>query len=159
MTIRSDAAVWVVRAGRKSRWASEFESMGLIAIGFPPVGDLRGKSRDDVVKIVSSDRPAKRERVAGEAGMLYQFASEIQAGDVVITPDGSTRELLFGEVVGPYGFREPPVFGEFRHVRKVEWKTRRSRDELPQRILYSLGGDFNDLQAEGSREAPGPYDG
>jgi len=72
----------------------------VVAIGFPPVGDLTGKSRAEVVDMVAASRPAKKETISGEAGMLFRFASKMAEGDIVITPDGSTRELLFGKIAG-----------------------------------------------------------
>jgi restriction system protein len=96
-------------------------------------------TREQVTKVVAAARPGKKEKVAGEAGMLYRFANEIGIGDIMVTPDGGTRELLFGEVTGPYEYQEPPKVSDFPHARTVNWLARRSRDELPKKLLYSLG--------------------
>ena len=133
------AGFWVVRAGRKGRFASEFEIGGFVAIRFQPVGDISGMSRSQVTELVASERPGKKQKVFGDAGMLYRFANEIELGDIVITPDGGTRELLFGEVAGPYDHRRTPALSDFQHVRKVRWLGRCSRDDLPEEVLSSLG--------------------
>ena len=92
-------------------------------------------SRDRVRAKVTSERPGNEAKVSADAGMLYRFANEIKIGDVIVTPDGETRELLFGKVTGPYGYRETPAVSNFHHVRKVKWLGRRSRDDLPQEVL------------------------
>ncbi len=38
-----------------------------------------------------------------------------------------------------YEYRDKPAVSDFRRVRRVNWLARRSRDELPKTILYSLG--------------------
>ena len=95
-------------------------------------------TREQVTELVAAERPGKRSKVSGDAGMLYSFANEMEVGDIIVTPDGGTRELLFGEVAGPYEYRETPAVSNFRHVREVEWLGRCSRDELPQKVLRSL---------------------
>src|SRR5829696_3113029 len=133
------AAFWVVRAGEGGQYASDFEESGFVAIGYHPVSDLSGLSREQVTKAVAAARPGKKEKVSGEVGILHRFANEIGVGDIVVTPDGGTRELLFGEVTGSYKYQETPVVSDFRHVRTVNWLARRSRDDLPKKLLYSLG--------------------
>ncbi len=135
---RPDATFWVVRAGRRGRYASDFEAGGFVAIRFHPVGDVSDMSREQVTDVVASKRPGKKLKVSADAGMLYRFANEIRVGDIVITPGGGTRELLFGNVTGHYEYREIPAVSNFRHVRRVEWLGWCSRDELPQKVLDSL---------------------
>jgi restriction system protein len=120
-----------------------------VAIGFHPVGDVAGLTRKQVTELVASERPGKKEKVSGEAGMLFRFANRIEVGDIVVTPDGETRELLFGEVSGPYEYRDIPTVGDYRHLRQVKWLVRRSRDELPKKVLYSLGSTLTDFKPSG----------
>jgi hypothetical protein len=39
-----------------------------------------------------------------------------------------TGDLVFGEAVGDYEFRESPVLADHRHVRRVKWLGRWNRD-------------------------------
>lgn len=130
--------VWVVRAGKGGKHATEFEQNSLIAIGFAPVGDVSGKDRDQLFRYVRDLVGSKAGNVAGQ---VHRFANAIDIGDLVAVPDGATRELLYGRVTGAYQYRpEPVVEGtEWRHVRTVEWLGRRNRDELPDHVLYTLG--------------------
>ena len=84
---KAGATFWVVRAGEGGRYASDFETGGFAAIGFHPVGDVSGMLRKQVTELVASERPGKKEKVSGEAGILYRFANRIEVGDIIITPD------------------------------------------------------------------------
>lgn len=149
----ADAAIWVVRAGNKGRYASEFEASGVVAIGSHPIGNLSGLSQQDVAEKLGSLSPGDSAgTVASRAGQLYRFVNEIRVGDLVITPDGSTRELSFGQVLGPYEYRATPLFSDFTHYRHVRWLARRSRDLLPKRVLYSLGSLSTVFKPKGREE-------
>lgn len=129
---------WVVRAGDGGRYISEFEAGEFVGIGFH-AGNVAGLTRKQIQEHLREVNPGKKERIAGDAGMLFRFANVIEIGDMIVTPDGATRELLFGEVIGPYQYVEIPLVGEFHQTRKVRWIARHSRDLLPKRVLYSLG--------------------
>ena len=128
--------VWVVRAGEGGRYASEFEGLGLVGIGFEEIGDVSGMDRD---AIFASARDRIGSRSGNVAGQINRFANVMSSGDLVAVPDGGTRELLYGRVSGNYEHRDEPPVAHYRHVRKVEWLGRRDRDPLPDRILFSLG--------------------
>ena len=128
--------VWVVRAGKGGQYASDFEELGLVAIGFAEISSVEGLDRDEIFDRAKTALGSKGGNVGGQ---IYRFADAMEVGDLVVVPDGGTRELLYGRVKGPYEHpTEAPLEG-FRHVRKVEWLGRRNRDELPDRILFSLG--------------------
>jgi restriction system protein len=133
----ASARVWLLRAGRGGRFATDFVAAGITAIGWDAVGDLRGRSRGELVAAVTEQWGEKG--ASGTAGMLWRFTNEIKVGDLVLTPDPETRELHAGRITGDYEFRpDPPVEG-YPNVRAVEWFTNFSRDALPKRILYQLG--------------------
>lgn len=132
----SEPRVWVVRAGKGGRNASDFERSGLIAIGFAEAGDPTGLDRDELFAQV---REAVGSRGGHVAGQVDRFARVMSVGDLVIVPDGSTRELLCGRITGAYEYRSEPPIAHFRHVRTVSWIGRRDRDLLPDRVLFTLG--------------------
>lgn len=129
--------VWLVRAGRRGRYASDFVEKKLVAIGWPDVGDVAGRSREELVAAVREHYGYKG--APGFAGMLFRFANELQPGDLVLTPDSETRELHTGRVTGGYRFDPGSGIPDCPHVRDVEWTKTFNRDELPKRILYQLG--------------------
>lgn len=142
----SGQQVWVVRAGKGGVWASEFEQRGDMAVGFAPVGDLTGATRQQVMERARREFGEKGGSNAG--GQLDAFANRIATGDLVITPERDTRELLYGRVSGPYRFLPEPAVADHRHARAVEWLGRRDRDRLPERALFSLGSTLTVFRPE-----------
>jgi len=130
--------VWVVRAGKGGKNAADFQEKGLVAIGFAPIADVSRKSREQIFDYARELIGSKAGNVAGQ---IHRFANAIQIGDLVAVPDGQNRELLYGTVTGGYEYRDVPVIEgtQWRHVRAVDWHGRRNRDDLPDRILFSLG--------------------
>jgi restriction system protein len=142
MSIASDVSaatptVWLVRAGRRGRYAADFLAQQVVAIGWPAVGDLAGRDRANLVDAVRQQYGEKG--APGIAGILFRFANQMTIGDLVLTPDSETRELHGGRVVGDYRHDSDALLPDYPNVRPVQWTKRFSRDELPKRILYQLG--------------------
>jgi restriction system protein len=125
--------VWVVRAGRRGRFADDFREAGIAAIGWSRFGDLRGRDRAELAAVareLGNDRSA-----ATTAGMLHRFAHDIAVGDWVLMPVTARRELHAGRVTGPYEHRD----GErYPHVLPVAWDQVFGREELPPHIQQQL---------------------
>lgn len=134
--VEATPPVWAVRAGKGGRFASQFEELGLIGIGFAEVGSVAGMDRAALFDFV---RKRVGSNAGNVAGQIYRFAARMEPGDLVAVPDGGTRELLYGKVTGSYEYRADPPVAHYRHVRTVEWLGRRDRDGLPDRVLFSLG--------------------
>lgn len=128
--------VWVVRAGKGGRHAADFESLGLIAIGFAEAGDPTGLTRE---QLFDQTREKAGSKAGNIAGQVDRFARVMRLGDLVSVPDGGTRELLCGRITGEHEYRQTAPVSHFHNVRSVEWLARRDRDDLPDRILYTLG--------------------
>jgi restriction system protein len=128
--------VWVVRAGKGGRYASEFEELGIIGIGFSEISSVAGMDRAALFEYA---REVIGSRAGNVAGQVHRFANRVRPGDLVAVPDGGTRELLYGRVRGDYEYRAEAPVAHYRHVREVDWLGRRDRDELPDRVLFSLG--------------------
>lgn len=148
--VTSAPPVWLLRAGRRGRYATDFVANGIAAIGWPAVGDLRGRSRQQLVAAVKEHYGEKA--ASGTGGMLWRFANEIVVGDLVLTPDPETRELHVGTISGDYEFRTDPPVENYPNVRPVDWTRQFSRDDLPKRILYQLGSLLTVSQPSGQAE-------
>lgn len=141
--------VWVVRAGKGGRYANEFEELGLVGIGFKPVGSVQGMDREALFEYVRELIGSKGGNVAGQ---IHRFANGMAVGDLVAVPDGGTRELLYGKVTDPYEYRSEAPVAHYHHIRRVEWLGRRNRDDLPDRILFSLGSLLTVFQPSNQEE-------
>ena len=79
--------MWMVRAEVGSRLFRPFMDKGLVAVGWPEVGDLTSfGSRDAILERIQEIWPDwKRQGQINAAGMLYRFSKQLQKGDRVIT--------------------------------------------------------------------------
>lgn len=131
-------AVWGVHNDRLN---TELIEGGFISIGWDELGDLRqiGLDRDRLKAALTDAFPdAKPRAVAGWAGTLLRFASEISEGDVIVAPYRPDNTINIGVVTGPYEFH-PTEVGH-RHRRTVRWERLGvSRTVFSQAALYEIG--------------------
>jgi hypothetical protein len=73
-----------------------------------------------------------------DAAELLAFRDDIKPGDVVVTPDATTRALLLGEIVGHYTYLDASPVGDYHHVRTVRWATSFARDLVPNGLAVEL---------------------
>lgn len=145
--------IYVVRAGKGGARSKDFERLGLVAIGFNPVGDLKGLDRAHVKSTVAEAFAGDPDgRIAVLAWELDLFANRIKVGDLVITPEGASGPLLCGEVVGDYEYRVQPPIESWRHARTVRWLGRRDRGALSNKTRKSLGAATTVFYPDGQDE-------
>ena len=106
---------WLIRAGKAGAHARRCRDHGVIALGWPCVGDVREEDPDDVPSAVR------------------RFAHDVRPGDLVVTPDSPSGEVLVGEVTGDYRWDPATPIPEFRHLRPVRWVDEVPKEELPAR--------------------------
>ncbi len=129
---RSDApTVWLVRAGRGGRYATSFLEQGAIFVGWGKTGDISGLPREAVREAVREHYPGLNgSRASTGTNVAYRVANTMKPGDLILTPEPSTRTLLLGRISGPYAYLEQPLGEDLQHSRPVAWFARASRDEL-----------------------------
>jgi len=131
--------VWLVRAGEHSRLVREFARNGVIALGWsriPGLGDLEGLDRDEIAGLIAVS--GRTQTPAADAGELLAFRDTMKIGDLVVTPDSTTREVLIGHVTGDYQYLDPSPAGDYHHVRSVTWLRRWPRDRIGEELLVEL---------------------
>lgn len=109
------------------------ESEGIIAIGWPAIGDLM-MFKDRYLDYVEKFRRVYQEDEAEnvfktKANMPWNFAFTMKIGDWVICPSSSLGLILVGKIIGEYKsdfHDELGLYGikrvDFVHTRKVQWK-------------------------------------
>lgn len=135
-------AVWMVRAGRGGRYAAAFVERSAAVIGWGKTGAVSGLTRDDLAERVKAAFPDyTKNQLGSTVNTLAKFTATMSDGDLVLTPEPSTRTILFGRVAGPYGFLTESIdpANDYQHVRPVHWFARVSRDELSYGARKSLG--------------------
>nr|WP_249277268.1 AAA family ATPase [Rhodococcus sp. 06-621-2] len=93
-----------------------------VRIGWDEMGDLSELDASrDAFKAAMVERIPDTEpgAVPVNAGTLYRFVHEIAVGDIVVSPDRSTKTLNIGTVSGRYEFH--PESPAHKHWRPVDW--------------------------------------
>jgi restriction system protein len=144
-----------IMLGRKSAHAEEAHKGNFIGADFG-IDDLTGHLADNrrtfneehIPKYIEQN-PCKTKISAGLAcGMLWTIAKGIQAGDVVLCPDGKGKYYA-GEIMGEYEYRKGEILP---HRRNVRWFSRDiSREEMSESLRNSSGaiGTVSDISQYG----------
>jgi restriction system protein len=122
---------WLVRAGGESKHALAFANAHAIAVGWndiPGLADLRDLESAEVEALLAN-APAVR-TVGADLQELLLFRDVLQPGDLVVTPDAQVRQIMIGEITGPYEYRADDPVGDYHHVRSAKWFGRILRNSL-----------------------------
>lgn len=116
--------VWLYAPGRGAEHWEEFYRDGIMAIGWDEVGDLSGLSTLEEAKSHLMEVYDREGRPINDAKACFDFAHEIQPGDLVFAKQGRQRIVGYGTVLGDYVYdasREG-----YKNVRRVRWDGRGS---------------------------------
>ncbi len=132
---------WLIRPyPQKSQLRlSEFMEGGIIAIGWPGIGDLTGKSREDLKDLLSRPPYSYEGLALGKAyATIDIFLNQMKADDLLLMPNGD--DIHLGKVTGDYYLDSSVDDNEsgYPHQRKAEWLKCLSRKELSKELCSSL---------------------
>lgn len=131
---------WLVRPiPQGTNRMNEFQKDHIIAIGWPNIGNLTGKTRQDIKKIIAG-KPYEYEglKLGNAYATIDIFVNRMQIGDLVLIPDG--EDIYFGKIISDYFLEENVDSNDkgYPHQRKVEWLTNFSRKDLSKELRMSL---------------------
>ena len=131
---------WLIRPyPHKQPRLSEFLSQKIIAIGWPCIGDLTGKSREELKETLSEPPYSYEGLILGNAyATIDIFVNQMAIGDLLLMPDGD--DIYFGKISSDY-YLESSVDNDkdgYPHQRKAEWLKNTSRKELSKELRSSL---------------------
>lgn len=134
-----EKTMWMVRAGEGAYLFDEFRSKNIVAIGWNETGDLsKVPTPEEIKQIVKEKYPYfKLGKINISAGQISRFRFNFKKGDNVITYDPDERIYLVGEILSDYEYNTK--FGEYFHIRRVEWLGKVSRDKLSTITKNTLG--------------------
>lgn len=136
--------MWMVRAGENAFLIDDFKELNIIAIGWE-IGDLSGKSQNDIKEIMAKSYPEANKTSLGlNSAQVIKFVCDFQIDDWVISYNPQTRNYLVGKITSDYYYSEklaekhhqPKEF--YHHFRDVEWLGESNRDDLSQAALKPL---------------------
>ncbi len=110
---------WIYAPGDGAAYWDEFYDEGIMAIGWDPIGDLsqyetKSEMKEAMKEEIDPDRPFKN-----AAHATWQFANEMEPGDIVFVKRGMHHIVGRGIVESDYYFDDEREF--FKNVRKVKW--------------------------------------
>ena len=133
---------WVVRVPKGEEFIKAIKKKGVVAVGFRIAKSLANVSdREEMKALYRVARPdATEPRVIVAAGQLYRVAHVIQDGDWILTPNRTTRTILYGRAKGKYVFLKDVLGSGYSHARKMKWLGEFSRDEMSISLKNSIDG-------------------
>lgn len=133
---------WLVRPfpnGNRKK-LDEFKSGNFIAIGWPGIGSLQGKSREDIKEILSGNPYNYSGLELGNAyATIDILVNRMNIGDYLLIPDGD--DIYFAVVDSNYIYNKTADFsdGGYPHQRKVKsFTASHLRSELTKALRSSL---------------------
>lgn len=133
---------WLVRPypDGKTKHLDEFKAKSFVAIGWPNIGNLEDKSREDIKELLSGDPYNYSGLVLGNAyATIDILVNRMEKGDYLLIPDGD--DIYFAVVDSDYFFDKSvdnDVTG-YPHQRKVRnFTSSRLRSDLSKSLRSSL---------------------
>ena len=118
---------------------NEFKEKGIIAIGWPCIGNLKGKSREDLKLLLSQPPYNLKGLYLGNAyATIDIFVNQMEVGDLLLMPNGD--DIYLGEVTSDY-YLDPSVDNDkdgYPHQRTAKWIANTSRKDLSMKLRSSL---------------------
>lgn len=130
---------WLFAPGHQASKWEEFYKKGIMAIGWDGTNDLRKfNSKKKITKELQKLYNDKKSH-SNDVLALWQFANEIQKGDIIFAKKGMNEIIGRGIVESDYEYDENR--NQYKHVRKVKWTDKGNwyRDEkLAMKTLTDL---------------------
>ena len=136
--------IWVVAPGEGARLWSEFLEWGIAAIGWDDLGDLSEYgSREEIHQALIDNGHGENPTMASLG--TWEFAHEMDKGDIVLAKRGRSVILGWGTVTGDYSYEAGRA--EFQNIRTVDWNPCATPVE-PVRIFVCLSHTMNPSTGE-----------
>lgn len=112
--------VWLIAPGEQARMFEAFHQEGIVGIGWSSLGDLSQFSTlEELKSALQQDRGGEVSPVQASYA-CWQFANEMEVGDLIFAKKGRRKIVGYGKVTGDYRFE--PNRGHYPNVRSVDWK-------------------------------------
>lgn len=132
---------WLVRPNPHNiHRINEFKAQNIIAVGWPGIGDLTGKSREEIKSLLEGP---PYQYTSLELGNSYAtidiLVNQISIGDLILIPNHD--DIYFAKILGPYKYdssKDNNTDG-YPHQRNIEFLTGPiNRSTLPSDLRNSL---------------------
>lgn len=111
---------WIYAPGNNSCKWEEFYRDGIIAIGWGEIGDLHIFSSKNEIKTKMKECYGEEYSYVNKAHAVWQFANEMQPGDIVFVKKGTDQIIGRGVILSEYEY-DPERLDSYKHIRKIIW--------------------------------------
>ena len=122
ITVNRDKAekrFWIYAPGNNASKWDEFFAHEILGIGWDQMGDLKQYSNKEAMKVKMKELYGKELSYKNSALATWQFANEMEPGDIVYAKKGMYKLLGRGVIESEYLYDESR--DEFKHIRKIKW--------------------------------------
>ena len=114
--------VWIIAPGEQARLWDEFYTERIVGIGWDYLGNLTNyRSKREVEKAIQTFEKTP-DRRWNDAKSCWDFAHEVQPGDIMVAKHGVTKVVGLGRVKSDY--IHAPDRKEYHHLRRMDWLRR-----------------------------------
>lgn len=121
-TLDSDAqetGYWIYSPGENASMWDEFYKLGIMGIGWDELSDLKKFNSKEEIKGYMRQIYNPSYSYINSGHCLWQFANEMNVGDIVFAKKGMHTIIGKGEVVSDYIYDDERA--SYKHIRKVKW--------------------------------------
>ena len=119
--------MYMVRAGEKAYYYSEFIDKNIVGIGWKDLGNLKDVDNMDKLRALMAEKYPLYGKQKLNNGQVKKLLFDMKINDYVITYNSDERVYSIGIVKSDYIYNENI---NFPNIRNVEWKGKVSRDIL-----------------------------
>lgn len=119
-TFFNNIKYWLYSAGEKSYKWDEFYKDGIMAIGWDYLGDLTKYSSQEEIANKITKEENKTQYPMNDSKANWEFAKDIQVGDIVYVKKG-LQDALIGRGIVKSDYIYDANRNEYKSIRKVEW--------------------------------------
>jgi hypothetical protein len=127
---------WMYAPGERSIMWEEFYEKGIMGIGWGILGDLMQFPSKDAMKKSLKDLYSPEYSYKNAGHLTWQFANEINIGDVIFVKLGVKKIIGRGIVTSHYRYDDDRE--EYKHIRSVDWTHKGEWDHDGQIVLKTL---------------------
>lgn len=111
---------WLYAPGEGSCMWDEFYTLGIMAIGWGEIGDLSTFDSKDAMKIKMREVIDESLSYKNAVHTTWQFANEMNIGDIVFVKKGMHQIIGRGVVMSDYEY-DNTRDDEYKNIRQVDW--------------------------------------
>lgn len=130
---------WLISAGEGSKLWDEFYNEGIIGIKMRGIGDFGNYTDKNEIKIKFQEIFNDESTHKNDVHCCWQFAHDLQIGDVIFVKKGRTKIIGRGIIESDYYYDENK---EYPHIRKVNWTHKGNWDYTIERLAMKTLTDL-----------------